>query len=69
MFTYFFDICHKHIYDYIKFGQLSVKECVNYEQCLNSLRTAIVQLKILKHNSVFCSAFSHENTFCKMPSY
>jgi len=30
------------IYDYIKFVQLSVKEYVNYKQCLNSLRTALV---------------------------
>ena len=31
------------IYDNIKFGHLSVKECVSYEQCLNSLRTALEQ--------------------------
>jgi len=30
------------IFDYIKFVQLSIKECVNYKQCLNSLRTALV---------------------------
>jgi len=30
------------IYDYITFVQLSVKECMNYKQCLNSLRTALV---------------------------
>ena len=30
------------IYDYTKFGQLSAKDCVNYKQCFNSLRTALV---------------------------
>jgi len=42
----FFDICHKQmlIYDYIKFVKLSVKEYVNYKQCLNSLQTALVSL-------------------------
>jgi len=30
------------IYNYIIFGQLSVKDCGNYKQCLNSLRTALV---------------------------
>jgi len=44
MFTDFFDICHVEmfVYDYINFGQLSVKDCVSYNQCLNSLRTALV---------------------------
>jgi len=41
----FFDICHKqmliHVFDYITFVQLSVNECMNYKQCLNSLRTAL----------------------------
>jgi len=42
------DICHKQmlIYDHITFIQLYVKECMNYKQCLNSLRTALVQLKL-----------------------
>ena len=42
--TDFFDICNKQmlIYIYIIFGQLSVKDCVNYKQCLHSLRTALV---------------------------
>ena len=31
-----------YMYNYIIFGQLSVKNCVNYEQCLNSLWTALV---------------------------
>ena len=46
IFTDFFDICDKQmlIYDNIKFVQLYVKECVNYKQCLNSLRTALVVL-------------------------
>ena len=30
------------MYDYIIFVQLSVKECVNYKQCLISLQTAWV---------------------------
>jgi len=36
-------MCHKQrlIYDYIKFGQLPVMECVYNEQCLNCLRTAL----------------------------
>ena len=44
IFTDFFDICHKQIliYDYTKFEQLSVKDCVNYKQCLNSLWTALI---------------------------
>ena len=43
-FTDFFDFCHKQmlIHDYIKFGKLSIKDCVNYRQCLNSLRTVLV---------------------------
>jgi len=43
-FTDFFDIYHVEmfVYDYINFGQLSVKDCVSYKQCLNSLRTALV---------------------------
>jgi len=39
------------IHDYIKFGQLSVKEYVNYKQCLNSLRTALVVYTVFNsHN-------------------
>ena len=39
------DSWHKQmlIYDYITFWQLSVNEFVNYKQCLNSLRTTLVQ--------------------------
>ena len=46
IFTDFFDICHKQmlIYNYIIFVQLSVKERVKYKQCLNSLRTALVDV-------------------------
>jgi len=46
IFTDFFDICHKQVlmHGYIKFGQLSVTECVNYKQCLNSLRTALIHM-------------------------
>jgi len=29
-------------YDHFIFLQLSVNECVNYKQCLNSLQTALV---------------------------
>ena len=38
IFTDFFNSCHKQMlmHDYIKFGQLSVKDCENYKQCLNS---------------------------------
>ena len=44
IFTDLIDICNKQmlIYDYITFWQLYVNECVNYKQCLNSLRTALV---------------------------
>jgi len=37
IFTDFFDICHKQMlmYDYIKFWQLFIKDCVNYKKCLN----------------------------------
>ena len=36
-FTDFFDFCHKQmlIHDYIKFGQLSIKDCVNYRHCVS----------------------------------
>jgi len=52
IFTDFFDICDKQmlIYNYIIFGQLSIKDCVNYEQCLNSLQTALIVVKMLRYN-------------------
>ena len=53
-FTDLMDICHKQmlIYDYIKFVQLSVKEYVNYKQCLNSLRTALVECKPFNYEHI-----------------
>ena len=35
--TDFFNSCQveRLIYDYIQFGQLSIKDCVNYKQCLS----------------------------------
>jgi len=33
------------IHKYINFVQLSVKELVNYKQCLNSLQTALVYIQ------------------------
>jgi len=44
----FLRICNKQmlIYNYIIFGQLSVKDCVNYKQCLNSLRTTLVYTNV-----------------------
>jgi len=44
------------IYDYIIFVQLSVNEYVNYKQCLNSLRTALVLC--WKYKSVQVAAYS-----------
>jgi len=32
------------MHGYIKFVQLSVTECVNYKQCLNSLQTALIHM-------------------------
>ena len=48
-FTDFFDICNKQmlIYNYIIFGQLFVKDCVNYKQCLISLQTARVYIMFM----------------------
>jgi len=39
-------MCHTQmlVYYYIKFGQLSVKDYVNYKQCLISLRTTLVHI-------------------------
>ena len=55
MCTDFFDMFHKQmlIYKYIVFGQLFVKDWVNYKQYLNSWRTSLVRLSCKRWQSSF----------------